>query len=159
MARRDIPPQWLPLLERNGIHSARQLAERLDVAPMTATRLLHAESTSPETIQAAADQLRVETAEIRRLRGEVELPPFQLPHEADQLTPRQRAAVLAVVRAMLPTDDLAAQQQEIAALEEDLSKKIAKGRPEARKGKRKVSESAPLVTLSDRRSRNKPSRP
>lgn len=106
VTRRDTPEQWLPLLERQRIHSARQLAEQLGISPQTATRLLHGEQTSEETITAAADLLRVAPAEIRRLRGEVVLPPFRLPADADKLTPAQRAAVRAVVRAMLqPTGE------------------------------------------------------
>lgn len=152
MSRRDIPPQWLPLLEKERIHSARQLADRLGIGPSTATRLLHGEQTSPETIERVATLLKEPAAKIRELRGEVVLPPFRLPVEADQLTPRQRQAVLAVVRAMLdPAPDEARQTSE---LEADLSAALGRRGDSA-----EVPDASPPVTLSERRSRKGRPRP
>jgi transcriptional regulator with XRE-family HTH domain len=104
--KRETPLQWEPVLESAGLHSARDLARVLDVSPQTAIRLLHGEKTSRETIEAAAVVLGVTPEDVRKLREELALPPFRLPPEADHLTPRQRAAIVAVVRAMLePPDD------------------------------------------------------
>lgn len=97
--------QWEPVLEGAGLHSARDLARELGVSPSTAARLLHGEQTSRETIEAAATLLGISPERVRELRDEVALPPFRLPPDADQLSQRQRAAIVAVVRAMLEPAD------------------------------------------------------
>lgn len=92
-------------MEKRRLHSLRDLASALDVAPQTATRLVHGEQTSRETIEAAAKLLGVPAEKIHELRNEAPLPPFRLPPEADQLGPRQRTAIVAVVKAMLEMTD------------------------------------------------------
>jgi transcriptional regulator with XRE-family HTH domain len=101
VAGREIPKQWLKLLGKHGIGSARKLAEKMDVGPSTATRLLQGEPVDEDTIDKAAAVLKTTAAQIRELRGEPPRKPFHLPEIADLLTPRQRQAVLAVVRAMV----------------------------------------------------------
>jgi hypothetical protein len=140
--KRETPAQWISLLETHGIHSARGLAERMDVSVQTAVRLLHGEQTSDGTIDAAAELLGVGRDDIRRLRGEVALPPFRLPSEADTLSPRQRSAVLAVVRAMLdpgaPNATTMTRSQQIEALDTTL-----RGEVHALHGARKKSPKRP----------------
>lgn len=111
MMKRETPTQWARVLEGAGIHSARDLARELDVSPQTAVRLLHGEQTSRDTIEAAATLLGISPEKVLALRGETSLPPFRLPPDADRLTQRQRAAVVAVVRAMLEPADAAANTQ------------------------------------------------
>jgi transcriptional regulator with XRE-family HTH domain len=101
VTRRETPIEWVRLLESKRLHSIRDLAAALDVSPQTATRLVHGEHSSRQTIEAAAELLGVTPERIRELRHEAALPPFRLPPEADQLSQRQRAAVVAVVRAMM----------------------------------------------------------
>lgn len=109
--RRTVPPKWLAAMEPKGISSGRQLAIKSGVSPETIWRMFRGEGdTSPETIAAVADVLfggdrnRVYelTGSARRDYGGT----FELPSDASRLTPRQRDAVLAVVRSMLdPTEE------------------------------------------------------
>jgi hypothetical protein len=93
-------------MEPKGISSGRQLAIKSGVSPETIWRMFRGEGdTSPETIAAVADVLfggdrnRVYelTGSARRDYGGT----FELPADASRLTPRQRDAVLEVVRSML----------------------------------------------------------
>lgn len=105
MTRRETPAVWLELMESKRLHSIRDLGAALSVSPQTASRLVHGDASSRQTIEAAAELLGVTPERIRQMRHETPLSPFRLPPEADQLGPRQRAAIVAVVRAMLePTD-------------------------------------------------------
>jgi transcriptional regulator with XRE-family HTH domain len=98
-------------MEPKGISSGRQLATKSGVSPETIWRMFRGEGVvSHETVVAVADVLfggdrnRVyELAEsARRDHGGT----FELPPDASRLTPRQRDAVLAVVRSMLdPTEE------------------------------------------------------
>lgn len=103
--KRETPLPWVEALESAGLHSARDLARELAVSPQTAVRLIHGEQTSRETMEAAAGILGLTVEKVQELRGETPLPPFRLPPEADRLSQRQRAAVFAVVRAMLEPED------------------------------------------------------
>jgi hypothetical protein len=83
-------------------HSLRDLALAADVSPQTITRLVFREATSNETVSAVARALKVNEERIWALFGRSsDITPFRLPIDADRLSPRQRTAVLAVVRAML----------------------------------------------------------
>lgn len=99
--RRDIPEQWVPVLDRKGLTSGRRLANAMQVSPQTVQRLLHGEPVDEGTIHEAAAALDVSPDVIRQLRGEPPRRPFVLPSDADQLNERQRQAILSVVRAML----------------------------------------------------------
>lgn len=108
MSREPLPEPWRSALEPKGVHSKRGLATKAGISPQTAKRLIDGTgSPSHETVVAVADALfggdrnRVwDLAGVARQDyGE-----WQLPPEASQLDPEQRAAVLAVVRAMLPPD-------------------------------------------------------
>lgn len=141
MNKRETPAQWLPVLERHRIHSARDLAARLGVAVQTASRLLHGEQTSGRTIADAAALLGVTVEDIHELRGEARRRPFVIPDGADRLTPKQRAAVKAVILAMLentdgtPTKALgpasadAEQQEDALPAPNDYALAARKGRP------------------------------
>lgn len=152
--RRETPVQWLKPLEAKGLHSARDLAVALEVAPQTAIRLLHGGGVLRETIEAAADLLGLTVSEVKQLRGEVALPPFVLPAEADRLTVRQRDAILGVVRAFLevsndrpatteaddtPSAALTPAQAEAQA--EKIARDVALGR--LRAGRRTTTERTP----------------
>lgn len=103
-----MPTPWRQPLEVKGITSKRGLAARAGISPATASRLIDGVGTpSVETVAAVADSVfdgdrdRVWALAgfDRRDSGDWTLPP-----EASLLDQEQRAAVLAVVRAMLPPD-------------------------------------------------------
>lgn len=106
--RRETPTEWLPLLGAKRLHSLRDLAVAIGISPQTATRLVHGEHTSRQTIEAAAELLGVTPERIRELRHEAPVLAFRLPPEADQLGTRQRAAIVEVIRAMLELTDATA---------------------------------------------------
>lgn len=111
MSRDPLPEPWRSELEIKGIQSKRGLATKAGISPQTAKRLIDGEgSPRPETVAAVADALfdgdRSKVWELagfdRQDHGDWTLPP-----EASLLDPDQRAAVLAVVRAMLPPEQRA----------------------------------------------------
>lgn len=111
MSRDPLPEPWRSELEIKGIHSKRGLATKAGISPQTAKRLIDGEgSPSHATVAAVADAIfdgnRDRVWELagfeRQDHGDWSLPP-----EASLLDPEQRAAVLAVVRAMLPPEQRA----------------------------------------------------
>lgn len=99
---------WRSALEPKGVRSKRGLATKAGISPQTAKRLIDGDgSPSPETVAAVAHALfngdRTRVWELaghdRQDHGD-----WQLPPEASQLNQEQRDAVLAVVRAMLPSE-------------------------------------------------------
>lgn len=111
------------------LHSIRDLATALNVSPQTAVRLVFGEHSSRETIEAAAELLGVPTTRVREMRQETPLQPFRLPPEADQLGQKQRAAIVAVVRAMLEPDDAPMNETQVVADEvEKRRQKLREGR-------------------------------
>ncbi|MCW2843897.1 MAG: family transcriptional regulator [Nocardioides sp.] len=108
MSREPLPEPWRSALEPKGIESKRGLASRVGISPQTAKRLIDGiGSPSAETVARVADELfggdRVRVWELAGIARE-DHGDWALPPEASQLDPDQRAAVLAVVRAMLPPD-------------------------------------------------------
>lgn len=108
VSRNELPEPWRSALEPKGVHSKRGLATKVGIAPQTAKRLIDGEgSPSQSTVAAVADSLfngdRTRVWELAGY-GRRDYGDWQLPPEASQLGPEQRAAVLAVVRAMLPPD-------------------------------------------------------
>jgi hypothetical protein len=100
--RRDTPPEWVQVMEPRRLHSLRDLSRASGVSTQTVTRLVFGESTSESTVEKVATALSLTTQQVWRLHGRTEdLQPFRLPEGADHLSPVQRAAVAAVVRAML----------------------------------------------------------
>jgi hypothetical protein len=111
VSRDPLPEPWRSELEIKGIHSKRGLATKAGISPQTAKRLIDGEgSPSHATVAAVADAIfggnRDRVWELagfeRQDHGDWSLPP-----EASLLDPEQRAAVLAVVRAMLPPEQRA----------------------------------------------------
>jgi transcriptional regulator with XRE-family HTH domain len=145
--KRDTPPAWLPLFEKRGVRSAQHLSELSGVAVQTVVRLLHGPGEpSRSTLQRVAKVLKVDEQELLRLRGQEPRTPFALPRAADKLNERQRAAVLAVVRAMIDTDP--GEQQQVDATPEPpsapvvpLKRAAMTGRSEGRR-RRKVQDEA-----------------
>lgn len=109
--RRTVPPEWLAVMEPKGISSGRQLATKSGVSPETIWRMFRGEGhTSHETVAAVADVLfggdRNRVYELTGSGHRDHGGTFELPPDASRLTPRQRDAVLAVVRSMLdPADE------------------------------------------------------
>lgn len=85
-------------------HSFRALADKAGIGTTTVTGLVYGRRQSDEkTLQAVADALRLPVPTIRKWASQalgLEAP-FELPPEANQLNPRQRQAILTVVRVML----------------------------------------------------------
>lgn len=106
VSRDPLPEPWRSALEPKGIHSKRGLASKIGVSPQTAKRLIDGiGSPSSDTVNAVADEFfNGDRAKVWELAGlaRQDHGDFRLPPEASQLDPEQRAAVLAVVRAMLP---------------------------------------------------------
>jgi transcriptional regulator with XRE-family HTH domain len=102
--RREVPEQWLAVMQPRGLDSARDLATKAGVAPSTITRLIFGDGDAGEdTVAAVAVALGLSVTRVRRLAG---LPagedrPFVLPPEANRLDRRQRAAVVEIVRLLL----------------------------------------------------------
>ena len=108
MSRDPLPEPWRSELEKKGVISRRGLAEKAAISPQTAVRLVDGVGQpSAETVAKVADAFfggdRTHVWKLagfsRRDHGEWGLPP-----EASLLDEDQRAAVLAVVRAMLPDE-------------------------------------------------------
>ena len=108
VSREPLPEPWRTPLERRGIDSKRGLATKAGISPQTAKRLIDGQGQpSPETVAAVADAVfngdRTKVWELaghpRQDHGD-----WQLPPEASLLTPEQREAVRAVVRAMIPPE-------------------------------------------------------
>lgn len=108
MSRELLPEPWRTELERKGISSKRGLATKVGISPQTAKRLIDGDGQpSAATVNAVADELfNGDRARVWELAGlsRQDFGEWSLPPEASQLDPEQRAAVLAVVRAMLPRD-------------------------------------------------------
>lgn len=106
LSREPLPEPWRSALEPRGIGSKRGLATSAGISPQTAKRLIDGiGSPSAETVARVADALfDGDRATVWELAGIVRADhgDWELPPEASQLDPDQRAAVLAVVRAMLP---------------------------------------------------------
>ena len=108
MSREPLPEPWRSALEPKGISTKRGLATKVGISPQTAKRLIDGTGQpSPETVAAVADELfngdRNRVWELAGLARQ-DYGDWSLPPEASQLDPEQRAAVLAVVRAMLPPE-------------------------------------------------------
>ena len=103
MTRRETPPEWSKLLSAAGMSSLRQLAAKAEVSPSAVTRLVHQDGASEEeTVRAIAAALRTSATKIRKLAG---LPEgtertFEIPPEADRLSPRQQRAIQELIVAI-----------------------------------------------------------
>lgn len=107
MPTRDpLPEPWRSALEPKGVTTKRGLATKTGIAPQTAKRLIDGMGRpSVETVAAVADALfNGDRDRVWALAGyqHADRGDWQLPPEASLLNDEQRAAVIAVVRAMLP---------------------------------------------------------
>lgn len=101
---RDIPEQWRPLLDAKSIGSYRALSARAGVSVATVIRLLNNEGApEPPTVEAVAQALDVEPNLVLELAGSTarDYGPVDWPVESRWLTPRQREAVVGVIRSMV----------------------------------------------------------
>lgn len=103
----ELPEPWGAELAPKGIHSYRDFGAAADISPETARRLCTRGSTSSPTVQKVADALfDGDATKVWALYGKPlqDFGPWELPPEARLLDDEQRAAVLAVVRGMLPAE-------------------------------------------------------
>lgn len=100
--RRDIPPQWVKLMETAGLTSMRQLATASGISHTAVARIIHGEGTpSDESIQQMAGTLRVAPADLYRMVGlatPTDAKRYEPPAESARLTVRQRRAVDEIIR-------------------------------------------------------------
>lgn len=107
MSRGELPEEWAKALERRGVASIRGVATAAGVSPMAASRLVKGEPTSAHTVRQVADALfDGDRNTVWELHGSSlrDYGDWQLPEEASLLNDEQRAAVIGIVRAMLPPD-------------------------------------------------------
>lgn len=101
----ELPEPWAAELSSKGMHSFRAVALRIGVSPETVRRLMTGGSTSAGTVEKVADEFfdgnRTKVWELYGVALK-DYGPWELPPEASLLNSKQRAAVLAVVNAMLP---------------------------------------------------------
>lgn len=103
--RREIPAHWKELLDRRGIPSVRQLANRAGLSQPPVNNLVYGDGSRPEeaTLAKVAGALGIPLADVYALAGapaphaEVWVPPA----EANRMTAKQREAVEAMIRAMV----------------------------------------------------------
>ena len=109
MSSRDpLPEPWRSALEPKGISSRRDLANKAGIAVQTAIRLVNGEgSPSQATVDAVARELfngdRNRVRELAGLSGH-DHGEWRVPDEIALLDPQQRAAVEAVIKAMVPQE-------------------------------------------------------
>lgn len=109
MSSRDpLPEPWRSVLESKGVSSRRDLASKTGIAVATAIRLVNGEGApSQATVDAVAKELfngdRNRVRELAGLSGQ-DHGEWQVPDEVALLDPQQRAAVEAVIRAMVPQE-------------------------------------------------------
>lgn len=106
--RRDIPQNWVTLMERRGYSSIRQLAAASGVSHTAVARIMHGEGRpKDESVQALAVTLGVKPNDLYGLVG-VSAPdeaiPYEPPAEAARLSPRQRKAVDELIRLLAQAD-------------------------------------------------------
>lgn len=106
---KELPGEWGRLLGPKGIHSYRDMAAAVGdgVAQGTLHRLVTGKPTSAATVNKVADSLFDGDRDlVWRLRGSRRRDhgDWGLPAEASLLTEEQRAAVIAVVQAMVPAE-------------------------------------------------------
>lgn len=105
----ELPEPWGSKLAPKGVHSYGDLAERLGISKGTAHRLIVGQGEpSVRTVQKVADAFFAgDLSAVYRLRGSMRkgYGPWSPPAEVVLLSPKQRAALEAVIAAMLPSDE------------------------------------------------------
>lgn len=103
----ELPEPWATELAPKGIHSYRDLGAAAGIAHETARRLCTSGRTSAATVnKVAAALFGGDSTKVWALYGAPlrDHGPWELPEEARLLDEEQRAAVLAVVMAMVPKE-------------------------------------------------------
>lgn len=105
----ELPGEWGTRLGPKGVHSYRDMAAAVGggVSQGTMHRLVNGKSTSIETVNKVADALFDGDRDlVWRLRGSNrhDYGDWSLPAEASLLNSQQRAAVIEVIRAMVPDE-------------------------------------------------------
>lgn len=112
MTDRELPLQWVPLFEKKNLGlSVRALGRAIDMHQSTAGRVVHGEKTSRVSLSRVANYFGVPVADVQHLRREQPTKPFEVPAEADALTPKQREAVRAIILAMVEPGEKIQEQQ------------------------------------------------
>ncbi len=102
---KELPEPWGSELGPKGIHSYRDLAAATHVGHETLRRLVTGASTSVETVNKVADAVfDGDRNHVWSLRGAdvQDFGDWRLPAEASLLDDDQRAAIVAVVKGMVP---------------------------------------------------------
>lgn len=106
--RPPLPEPWRSALEPKGVTSKRGLATHAGISPQTASRLIDGVGRpAVETVAAVADALFAgQRDRVWALAGMTvqDHGSWDLPPEASLLDDTQRAAVMAVIRAMVPAE-------------------------------------------------------
>lgn len=101
-----LPPAWRKLFERANIPSQNRLAEDAGISTATVNRMIRGGGTSPESIRKVAEILSGgDTEEIyeamqRTERDFGDFPVHLIDQDLRLLTPKQRKALIAMVRSM-----------------------------------------------------------
>jgi transcriptional regulator with XRE-family HTH domain len=119
---------WRALMQAAAppMNSLRDLALRSGVAVQTITRLVFGEATSDETVRAVAEALGISEERVWELHGQPRPNPFVLDRSADRLSPTQRAAVKAVIAAMLEPEQPAKTGRPLRSVTPDLERTAAR---------------------------------
>lgn len=112
-AKRETPEPWATWLIAAGFveprakgvprASLRQLAERLDVHPSTVAAMVHGDRyTSEDTVEAAAEAMRVDVLEVSRatLRARTVREHYEPPAEVHSLSREVQDAISDLIRAL-----------------------------------------------------------
>ncbi|WP_104087933.1 helix-turn-helix transcriptional regulator [Arthrobacter sp. GMC3] len=103
--RKEIPAQWLKLMEQQGFGSLRAFAEAAGLTHTVISRMVRGTAVpKDETILAVADTLRVRPSviyDLVKLSAPSESEPWQPPAEAARLTRSQRDALAQLIRTMV----------------------------------------------------------
>lgn len=111
-ARRPIPAHWAEHMDRRGIPSIRQLAQRAGMSQPPIEGVIYGDSKNPSerTLGAIAEALDIPLTDVYWLAGKT-VPLAEIwepPAEANRLTPKQRDALDALIRAIVDPGERAA---------------------------------------------------
>ncbi len=147
----ELPEPWGSALSGKGVHSYGDLAAGVDgMSESTAHRLVTGGPTSPGTVQAVADAyFGGDANKVWELRGSNlrSFGPWKAPDVVDLLTPKQRAAVEAVIVAMAPEEErqvMGNAEHPAPTTEDELTKRRAAGPTKKKAAARKTGRSPSL---------------
>lgn len=101
-----LPPAWRKLFENAGIPSQNKLAEVTGMSTATVNRLIRGGGSSPDSVRKAAaaltdgDTVKIYEAMERTERDFGDFPVHLIDQDLRLLTPKQRKALIAMVRSM-----------------------------------------------------------